>query len=477
MDGLVDRHQSLETLASGVLVVDDDAALRRELTSALDAAGFRTIAVADAEAALSAIAVTPNIAVVLADIRMPGRSGIALTKDLQVSQSGQHTVEVVLMSGYAGYDEAIGAMRAGAFDLVRKPFRLADIADVLSRATARAHARLRAVHAAAQARFEREVLFLAAPVGLGRIGRDLRLRGANPALAEILGVAEDTSIAELWATAPKLRECLEPTLARILANEDGQRATSLRVELPPRSGGMAANARVVDLRLYPVLEGGQSSRVDAIGLACVDVTTETALLCELDHRVRNAFAMFLGLVHGATRHAPDRDAAGVAAELTGRVMTLSRAYDLVRPAVGGLPGIAAKGTTVRTLVAAVLKPFIVDGDDARITLLGPDAALGPRTVPGLALVLHELAANALKHGALSTPAGRVELVWSAAEDTLMLEWREAGGPHVAGPPARFGFGLRLLGQPNLGGARLRTSIEWSCPAGLQARICVSFASA
>lgn len=129
---------------------------------------------------------------------------------------------------------------------------------------------------------------------------------------------------------------------------------------------------------------------------------------------------------------------------------------------------------VWTLARAVLAPF--DDSGGRIALQGPEVPLGFRATPGLALVLHELATNALKHGALSAPAGWVELAWATDADSLTLGWREEGGPPVTGPPARPGFGLRLLGQPNSGGVRLRTVLDWSSPSGLQASITLALAS-
>jgi DNA-binding NtrC family response regulator len=127
MDGLVERPGSLGTISGYVLVVDDDAALRREVASALKMTGLNTVEAFDADAALAAITLNPDIAVVLTDIRMPGRSGIALAEQMIAAQPGQRAVEVVLMSGLAGFDEALGAVRAGAFDLLRKPFCLAEI--------------------------------------------------------------------------------------------------------------------------------------------------------------------------------------------------------------------------------------------------------------------------------------------------------------------------------------------------------------
>jgi two-component sensor histidine kinase len=72
--------------------------------------------------------------------------------------------------------------------------------------------------------------------------------------------------------------------------------------------------------------------------------------------------------------------------------------------------------------------------------------LPPPQALALALALHELATNALKHGALSAPGGRVSVSCGTdPEDaSTVVEWTERGGPPVAGPPARRGFGLRLL---------------------------------
>ena len=83
------------------------------------------------------------------------------------------------------------------------------------------------------------------------------------------------------------------------------------------------------------------------------------------------------------------------------------------------------------------------------------------------MALHELATNATKHGALSTPEGRVSVFWEADDDAGMLRllWAEAGGPPVAAPPTRRGFGSRLLEatlKDQLGGKLAR---DWR-PGGL-----------
>lgn len=479
MDGRADRHRGVEASSGRVLVVDDDEVLRRELAAALEISGLRTLEAADADGALAALAVNADVVVVLTDIRMPGRSGIALAGDLLEAQRGQHAVEVVLMSGHAGLDEALGAVRSGAFDLLRKPFRLAECTSVIGRAMARAHERRRAALATEQSRLEREALWRAAPVGLGRIGPDLRLSGANPILSEMLGISDGADIASLWEREARLRDAIAPALERVLAGKLGDPPTCLSVSLAQAAQNESvAGPRELDLRLYPVPDGEDPCRVGAVGLACLDVTAVAALLRELEHRVKNAFAIFLGLVHGAARHAAGRDVATVTADLAGRVMALSRAHDLIRPAIGGVPAIAAaEGCTMRALAETVLAPVAGLSPDGRITLSGPTVTIAPTAAAGLALVLHELVTNALKHGALSTPAGRLDLAWTTCERGLELDWRETGGPPVAGPPTHTGFGLRLLGRSNASTPGLHTAFDWSRPAGLQAHIMVPLETA
>ncbi len=84
----------------------------------------------------------------------------------------------------------------------------------------------------------------------------------------------------------------------------------------------------------------------------------------------------------------------------------------------------------------------------RFSLSGPDLAISPRISLSLALVLHELATNAAKYGALSVPEGKVEVAWSRLDDArggarLRLDWHEAGGPPVTAT-GRKGFGSRVI---------------------------------
>lgn len=96
---------------------------------------------------------------------------------------------------------------------------------------------------------------------------------------------------------------------------------------------------------------------------------------------------------------------------------------------------------------AALRPHD-DGAPGRFRIKGPRVALSAQAATALALILHELATNAAKHGALSTGEGRVAITWTLTgaagdEERLRLRWQERGGPPVE-PPRRQGFGTRLI---------------------------------
>lgn len=180
------------------------------------------------------------------------------------------------------------------------------------------------------------------------------------------------------------------------------------------------------------------------------------LVRELNHRVKNLFAVAVGMISMTARTATGvRDMADA---LTGRLLALARAHDLIRPAVTGETA-TTDGTTLLELIRAVIVPHLVQGND-RLQLDGPQVHAGPTSATSLALTLHELATNAAKYGALSSARGTLAVSWQTEGDTLVLLWRETGGPVVQGAPARRGFGTQLMQMSigsQLGG---RISQEW-----------------
>ncbi len=161
---------------------------------------------------------------------------------------------------------------------------------------------------------------------------------------------------------------------------------------------------------------------------------ERLLLAEVDHRAKNMLAIVQSLVRQTARTSADKQALELA--LTGRLQALASAHDLLS---------AEKWTAVdlRTLVERGLRPFAAAG---RVELDGEHLRVPAKAAVTLGMVIHELATNATKHGALSGAAGRVAVSWrleGGERPTLRLAWTEAGGPPVR-PPQRKGFGTTLL---------------------------------
>jgi two-component sensor histidine kinase len=174
---------------------------------------------------------------------------------------------------------------------------------------------------------------------------------------------------------------------------------------------------------------------------------------EVDHRAKN----LLAVVQATLRLTPRQDAVAYAAAVEGRVRALARAQTL-------LAEDRWRGAELRAVLVAELEPFLAP-DRAAVRLDGPALWLPARAVQPLAMAAHELATNAVKHGALSVPQGRVVVGWTVDGATLRLGWREDGGPRLAGAPERRGFGSRVLDglvRGQLGG---RLMMHWR-PAGL-----------
>ena len=151
---------------------------------------------------------------------------------------------------------------------------------------------------------------------------------------------------------------------------------------------------------------------------------------ELNHRVKNTLAIVQSIVHQTLRGAGDLEFARTA--VNARIVALAGAHEL-------LTDRSWSGVDIGDLVARALAPF----STSQIVLDGRFLELAPQQALAVSLVLHELATNAAKYGALSRPEGRVEVRWDVQKDRLNLSWRESGGPPVR-PPARRGFGSSLI---------------------------------
>jgi two-component sensor histidine kinase/CheY-like chemotaxis protein len=181
-----------------------------------------------------------------------------------------------------------------------------------------------------------------------------------------------------------------------------------------------------------------ANRVLRVGGVTVDITErknaeerQNLLVREVDHRARNALAVVQSIVR-LTRAGTKED---YMAAVEGRITALARAHVLLSDS-------RWEGASLSKLLDEELTPYRRNEAD-RIVISGPEVFLLPATAQILALTVHELATNAAKYGALSSPAGGVRLTWQHGRDHLMFQWVESGGPPVE-PPQADGFGTRVI---------------------------------
>jgi two-component system, chemotaxis family, CheB/CheR fusion protein len=167
------------------------------------------------------------------------------------------------------------------------------------------------------------------------------------------------------------------------------------------------------------------------------------LLHEMRHRMRNVFAIMGAIVSLSERTV--RTSGQLADALRARIGALDRIYGLL-PTSG-----AAAALPLRQIIEMELAVF---ADLAATRICGPPVDLGNSQAVAMHLIAHELTTNALKHGALSQPGGRLDVLWFFERDSLVLHWNETGTRRRTAAPARTGFGSRLLAlcaRMNLGG--------------------------
>jgi two-component sensor histidine kinase len=216
---------------------------------------------------------------------------------------------------------------------------------------------------------------------------------------------------------------------------------------PGRLGDYEAEYRVIGetdgverwiaVRGRTFFENGRAARI--IGTAR-DVTERkrreqhvNVLLRELVHRSKNLLAVVQAMARQTAAGSPSLE--DFQRKFAARLQALAMAHDL-------LVSQEWRGASMPELVRAQMA-YCLDMDCVDTRIAGPHVMLKPEAAQNLGLALHELVVNALTHGALSQPGGRIELDWRVEDDRFFVEWREFGGPPVDGPPCE-GFGHKVI---------------------------------
>ncbi|UHC19433.1 GAF domain-containing protein [Methylobacterium currus] len=193
-----------------------------------------------------------------------------------------------------------------------------------------------------------------------------------------------------------------------------------------------------------------------VGVARVRAEELQAVLNkELAHRLKNTLAIVQSIATQTLRGVSERD---LVEAFERRVLALSRAHDVL----------IQKSWSAAKLRAVMESVLSMQTDLDRFALEGPDMDISPQAALSLSLLLHELATNALKYGALSAQSGMVRVSWrigGGAAPTLVLDWTETGGPAVMPPRNKGGFGSRLIRMGLLGTREADLDFK---PTGLRA---------
>ncbi len=162
---------------------------------------------------------------------------------------------------------------------------------------------------------------------------------------------------------------------------------------------------------------------------------------EMSHRVKNLFAIASALTDIASRSAETTK--DMAQDLKRRLQALANAHELVRPTLSE----QKKATQLGDLFGVLLNAYDEHGTiGVRIRVSVPALSVGEGSITTLALIVHELATNAIKYGALSKPDGTIDLTCTADGDEIVMQWIEAGGPAIAVDKDQLGFGSKLVSR-------------------------------
>ncbi|ACL58661.1 CheR family methyltransferase [Methylobacterium nodulans] len=302
------------------------------------------------------------------------------------------------------------------------------------------------------------------------LDNELRVTNATPAVAEVFHLVDSDIGRPITHIKPRIAyDELQDDVRRVLRT-----LSTVEREIANPATGARYMVRVLPYRSVDNFIAG-------VVVTFVDITARQRaeealresegqaklLLAELQHRVRNTLAVLRSIVR---RTAATSDTVEVfAAHLEGRIDAFAR----VQAAVTRDP---AAGIDLEQLVSHELLAHVAhEGDQVR-SIAGPSLRLRPKAAETLALAIHELATNAVKHGALSAPNGRIAVAWrinegATPEPMLVLDWSETGVALSGEPPAHRGFGTELIERMlayELGGNAALTFR----PEGLHCRIAV-----
>lgn len=304
-------------------------------------------------------------------------------------------------------------------------------------------------------------LFMQAPGFMAVLtGADLVFSLVNNAYQQLIGHRPVIG-KPLLSALPEIRgQGFDELLRKVMRTGEPFIGNAVSVMLQ-RTPDQPPQERFLDFIYQPMR--GDSGAVWGVFVQGSDVTDrvlgdrqQKLLVDELNHRVKNTLATVQAIAAQTSRNHPEplqfRDL------FEARLLALATTHDL-------LTATHWRSAALMDVLQAELRPFAAE----RYELTGPAVDLTPAQALAMGMIVHELATNAAKYGALSIEGGCVRAGWNVGEDdVLRLDWREENGPPVA-PPTRRGFGSRLIERSLRGSLRGEARLEFA-PAGLICQI-------
>lgn len=211
--------------------------------------------------------------------------------------------------------------------------------------------------------------------------------------------------------------------------------------------GQGADAGIVNRLMFGIF-------LDVTGRKQAEEGSEL-LAGEMSHRVKNLLAIATGLTQLTAKSANTVDE--MTGELTQRLTALGRAHDLVRP----LPGEQGKAALLGDLFSILLAPYDETAAfSGRIRVAVARMGVGELTATALAMIIHELATNSVKYGALSCGSGFLDVSSILDGEDICIVWAETGGPPIGEVPVLKGYGSRLTARSVTGHLGGQLNYDW-----------------
>lgn len=443
------------------LIVDDVEENLMALEALLRRDGLEIHQAQSAAAALELLLLN-DYALVLLDVHMPETDGYELAELMRGTERSRRVPIIFVTAAEKDETRRFRGYEAGAVDFIFKPIDpviLKSKAEVFFRIgqQARDLAEQRdEMRAIAQHRDQAMARLRAhtdnSPIGFVELDNSMTIRGWSKGAERIFGHPSRDMLGRAPAESGWITEEVSAKLKQWM---DGTFADEAAPQLSLEMQTTAADGREIACELFGSVLTEADGHHRSLTLQVLDITerrkseeVRSILLGELNHRIKNTLANVQAIARQTIREASSLEA--FEKSFSGRLQALARAHSILSNA---------------TWSSAPLDELIEDQIRAgtlvpdRLRRSGPRVEISPENMLRMALTLHELGTNAQKYGALSVAGGEVHLVWHMEGESLVLTWREFGGPLVK-PPARTGFGLKLISSSAGGGDDGTVKVDW-----------------